>query len=139
MRSDDWLGQKAPLPNPSSALSANACQASWMSGKSEIATAITVSEPTSVCRGPMRSLRRPGQRPGHQRGHRVRRGDQARQRQREAAHVVQVDDQERDDDPVAEEVREPSQLEQPDRARQLRVQAAEIAPHRPSLAMCSGG
>jgi hypothetical protein len=41
-------------------------------------------------------------------------------------HVVQVDDEERDHDPVAERVRHPAGLEQPDRARKLRLQTLEI-------------
>jgi len=56
-------------------------------------------------------------------------GDETRDPEGDPAHVVQVDDQERQDDPVPERVRESADLEDPDVAGQLRVQAAEIRPH----------
>jgi hypothetical protein len=40
--------------------------------------------------------------------------------------LVQVDDQEREDDPVPERVGYTAGFEQPDRAGQLRIQSAEV-------------
>jgi hypothetical protein len=71
--------------------------------------------------------------PGDERGRGVRGDDQSRHTERDAAHVVQVDDQERPDHAVPEHVREAARLENPDVARKLRVQAAEVGPHRASL------
>ena len=72
--------------------------------------------------------------PRAQRGGGVRRDDQPCDAQRDPADVVQIDDQERPDDTVPEHVREAARLEDPDVAGQLRVQAAQVRPHRASLA-----
>jgi hypothetical protein len=55
LRSVDWLGQKEPLPRPTSAFSAKACQGLRMSGKRANATAITINAPVKTRRGPSRS------------------------------------------------------------------------------------
>jgi hypothetical protein len=61
----------------------------------------------------------------------------ARERQRESglgerdpAHVVQVDDDERDHDPVPECVHDAADLDEPDRSREVRVEPAEIRSQR---------
>src|SRR6266540_2149886 len=71
--------------------------------------------------------------PRYGRGGGTRGDDQPSDPERDPAHVVQVNDQERSDDAVAEHVREPAGLKDPDVPRQLRVQAAKVAPHRASL------
>ena len=101
----DWLGQNEPLPEPSRMLSANACQTLSISGKSEIATAMTTSAPMSTRFGPSRSESEPATKPEHERRRGVDRRREAREAERDPAHVVQVDDQEREDDPVPERVR----------------------------------
>ena len=63
----------------------------------------------------------------------VRRDDQPGEPERDAAHVVQVDDQERPDDAVPEHIREAPGLEDPDVARQVWVQAPKVGPHAASL------
>ncbi len=63
----------------------------------------------------------------------VGRDDETCDAERDSAHVVQVDDQERPDHPVPEHVGEPARLQDPDVARQLRVQAPKVGPHRASL------
>ena len=74
-----------------------------------------------------------GDEPGEERGRRSGRSHQARNAQRDTANVVQVDDHERDHDPVAEGVCEPAYLKDPDVPRQPRVQAAKVGPHKASL------
>ena len=59
----------------------------------------------------------------------VRRGDEPCDPERDSAHVVQVDDEKREHDPVPEGVDEPADLENPDVPWQLRIQAAEVASH----------
>jgi hypothetical protein len=66
---------------------------------------------------------------GEERGGRAGGNDEPCHPEREPAHVVQVDDQERPDHAVPEHVREPARLEDPDVPRQLRVQAPEVVPH----------
>ncbi len=53
--------------------------------------------------------------------------DQAGRPEREAAHVVQVDDEEREHDPVPEGVDHPADLEQPHLPGQLRIEPPEQA------------
>jgi hypothetical protein len=65
----------------------------------------------------------------------------AGRRDSEPAHVVQVDREEREDDPVAERVGDAADLEQPDVAGQLRVERSKVAPHGarlPSFSSASG-
>ena len=52
--------------------------------------------------------------------------DQTGDPQAEVAHAVQVDDEERDHDPVAERVRDTAGLDQPDGSGQLGIQAADV-------------
>ena len=74
---------------------------------------------------------RPGDHPAQEQRERRDGHDEPCRPEREAADVVQVDDEERQREPVSERVREPADLEQPHRERQARVQAAEVAPrHR---------
>jgi len=54
------------------------------------------------------------------------RHDEPRGAEAHSAHLVEVDDQERDHDPVTERVRDPTDFEQPDGARELRLQALEV-------------
>ena len=65
LSSVDWLGQKEPLPAPTSMLRATACQGVRISGKSPKATAITSSAPLKTARGPIRSDRAPPTNPEH--------------------------------------------------------------------------
>ena len=53
--------------------------------------------------------------------------DQPGSPEREPAHVVEVDDEEREHDPVPEGVDHPADLEQPHLARQLRIELPEHA------------
>ena len=55
-----------------------------------------------------------------------RRDDESGGGQAEAADVVEVDEQERERDPTPEEVDEGPDLEDPDCARQLRVEPADV-------------
>ena len=80
---------------------------------------------------------RPGERPGDQADRRIRAENQPGEPEREATLVVEVDEREREHEPVPDRVRKPAELEDLHRARQLRVQAAEIAGHDETLA--SGG
>ena len=64
-----------------------------------------------------------------ERGGRVHRRGEPREAERDPAHVVQVDDQERQHDPVTEGVRQPADLQDPDRPRELGIQAAEVLAH----------
>ena len=75
---------------------------------------------------------RAGEDPRDELGQGRHRDDEAGRPQREPADVVQVDDEEREHEPVSERVREAADLEQPDGQREARVQAAEVgAGHRP--------
>ena len=59
----DWLGQKEPLPSPTSTFSPKACQGARISGKSAKATAIRISEAVSTLLGPSRSESAPPTKP----------------------------------------------------------------------------
>ncbi len=70
---------------------------------------------------------RPGEDPGAELADRRNGDDEARRSQAEAADVVQVDHEEREHDPVPEGVQDAADLEEPDLARQLRIQAPDEA------------
>ena len=72
----------------------------------------------------------PGPETGCERGNSARGEREARGRERDSAHVVQVDDDERKDDPVPERVDNAAGLDEPDLARQHRVEAADVARRR---------
>ena len=72
---------------------------------------------------------RPRDEAAHETGERLGRRDQPRGPERDPAHVVQVDDQEREHDAVAERVEQRAGLEHIDVVRQPRIEAAEVAPH----------
>ena len=77
-----------------------------------------------VSRGPKRSITGPARTPG---GELRQRGDsdhEACRPEAEAADVMQVDHEEREDDPVPEGVQHAPDLQKPDIARQVRVRAA---------------
>ena len=115
----DWLGQNAPLPDAEQDVERERLpRRCRISGNSEIATAITSSAPISTRFGPSRSDERAGDEARGERGGRVDRGREPGEAERDPAHVVQVDDQERQDDPVPERVRQPADLQHPDRPRQ---------------------
>src|SRR5439155_27249272 len=59
----DWLGQKEPLPSPTSTFSPKACQGARISGKSAKATAIRISEAARTLLGPSRSESAPPAKP----------------------------------------------------------------------------
>jgi len=63
LSSVDWLGQKEPLPAPTSMLSRNACHGVRIRGKSANPTAITSRAALSTVRGPMRSESAPPKKP----------------------------------------------------------------------------
>ena len=67
---------------------------------------------------------RPGEDPGAELRQRGDGDHEACRPQAEAADVVQVDHEEREDDPVPEGVHHAADLQQPDVARQVRVRAA---------------
>ena len=125
-----WLGQNAPLPVPASAFSRKACQAEVMSGKSANAHAMISSAATSVVRAPMRSASEPAIGPETSAAAPFVAAINPARPRRYPPHVVEVDDEERHDDAVSEHVREAACLEQPDRAGELRIQAADIAGER---------
>ena len=81
-------------------------------------------------RPPMRSTSEPATRPASQRRGAAEGEREARLRERDPAHVVQVDDGEREDDPVAERVHDAAGLDEPDRARQMRVEPAQVRRQR---------
>ncbi len=64
--------------------------------------------------------------PGDEPGGGVGGDDETSDAERDPAHVVEIDDQEGPDHPVAEHVREPPGLQDPDVPRQLRIQAFEV-------------
>jgi hypothetical protein len=68
--------------------------------------------------------RRAGREPGRERGHAREREREPGLGERDPAHVVQVDDDERDHDAVAERVHDAARLDEPDRARKVRVEPA---------------
>ena len=62
-----------------------------------------------------------------QRGHSAERERQPGHGERDPSHVVEVDDDERQHDPVPERVDDPADLYEPDLARQVRIELAEVA------------
>ena len=70
--------------------------------------------------------RRAGREPDEQRGGAGRREREARLRERDPADVVEVDDDEREDDPVPERVDHAARLHEPDRAREVRIEAPQV-------------
>ena len=124
----DWLGQKPAEPAPSIAISTNACQGSRTSGirpKPDRLEHEAAAErgagadpvdhgarrgcPAASCAADETPTTRPG-------------GAEP-----EAADVVQVDDEERQHDPVPERVEDAADLQQPDVAGQPRIEPAERA------------
>jgi hypothetical protein len=77
--------------------------------------------------------RRARQEPRAQRGHAAEGKREARLGERDPAHVVQVDDDEREGDPVSESVDDTAYLDQPDLSRQVRVELAEVRGQRAHL------
>ena len=71
--------------------------------------------------------------PRGQCGHAAEGKREARLGERDPAHVVEVDDDERQDDPVPERVDDAADLNQPDLARQMRVELAEVRGQRAHL------
>jgi len=65
LSSVDWLGQKEPLPAPTSMFSRKACQGARMSGKSAKPTAMITSAAVRTARGPSRSDSAPPTNPEH--------------------------------------------------------------------------
>ncbi len=76
---------------------------------------------------------RAGDQPGCQLRRSRDRDDETGDAEPEAAHAVEVDDEERQHEAVAERVREPAELQQPDLAREARVESAEVGEHRARL------
>ena len=70
----------------------------------------------------------PDRRAGQEADRSDRREDEPRRAQRDPADVVEVDDEEREREPVADRVRQAAQVEDPDRPGQPRVEAPEVAP-----------
>ena len=68
--------------------------------------------------------------PGGQGGGAADRERETRVRERDPAHVVQVDDREWEDDAVAERVHDAACLDEPDGARKVRVEPAEVGRQR---------
>ena len=125
----DWLGQNPALPTPSIASSTYACHGVRTSGSSPKPAACRMSPDASTRRAPTRSMIGPSAIPV-----RSCATDEIAiaipgGRDAEAAHVVQVDGEEREDDAVPERVHHAADLEQPDRPGKLRVQAAEVLAH----------
>jgi hypothetical protein len=65
-----------------------------------------------------------------ERGHAGEGEREPRLGERDPAHVVQVDDDERDHDPVAERVHDAAGLDEPDRAGQVRIEPAHVGRQR---------
>jgi hypothetical protein len=65
-----------------------------------------------------------------ERGRRLRGRREPGEAERDPAHVVEVDDQEREDDPVPERVQQAPELQDVDVVRQARVEAADVGAHR---------
>ena len=78
----------------------------------------------------MRSTSGPAREPAEQRGGAADREREASLRERDPAHVVEVDDGEREDDPVPERVHDAAGLDEPDRAREMRVEPAQVRRQR---------
>ena len=76
-------------------------------------------------------------RAGHEADTGVRREDEPGDAEADPALVVQVDEQEREHEPVPERVHQPAHLKQLHRPRQPRVQAREEAQHRERVSTCS--
>ena len=137
-----WLGQNEPLPSPARIAATNAGRAVWTSAKPP--------KPSGRDDHRRRRARRAGRRgrsarrtPGPPTSPATERGgeDEARRAERDPAHVVQVDEEEREDDAVPERVREAAGEERPELPREVRVERTEVRAHRPrvSRAMEAGG
>jgi hypothetical protein len=68
------------------------------------------------------SVRSPGDEAGRELRSRRHGDDEPCEPEAEPAHVVQINDEERQDEAVAERVREAAELQQPHVARQLRIE-----------------
>ena len=90
------------------------------------ATVITTSAPSSTRFGTEPVGERPAEEAARERRRRLHGGRAAGEPERDPAHVVEVDEQEREDDAVPERVDERSELEHVDVPRQARVERAEI-------------
>ena len=93
------------------------------------ATVITASEPSSTRFGPSRSESVPPRKPLASAAADCTAAASAGEPERDPAHVVEVDEQEREDDAVPERVDERPELEHVDGPRQTRVEAAEVRAH----------
>jgi hypothetical protein len=72
---------------------------------------------------------RPAEEAARERRHRLDRSSEAGETERDPTHVVEIDEQEREDDAVPERVDERPELEHVDGPRQPWVEAAEIGAH----------
>jgi hypothetical protein len=71
-----------------------------------------------------------GEPPGCEGSHSADGEREAGLREGDPAHVVEVDDGEREHDPVPERVDDAARLHEPDRSRELRVEPSEIGRQR---------
>ena len=126
----DCAGQKAPLPMPIVAEARKPCQCSWMNGYWRKPSVRKTSATPSMRPAADPVHERARNRPGDEADRGVGREDEADRAEPEAAHVVQVDEGEGQHDAVPERVHEPARLERLHRAREARVEAAEVAGHR---------
>ena len=69
--------------------------------------------------------------PGEEADRAGRRQDETGRPEREAAHVVQVDDDEGEGEAVADGVRQPAEVEDPDGAGEPRVEAPHVRSESP--------
>ena len=82
--------------------------------------------------------KRSGDGPGDQADGGVRAEHEPGGAEPDPAHVVEVDEREREHDPVAEGVQQAARLQRVHRPRQLRVEAQEPAAHRETVATWTG-
>ena len=126
--SADWLGQKPAFPD--------SCDGAGQEGvprlvderdSSRSRPPSRTSAAARVARPPNRSTTMPTPGPTSRLTAPCRREHEPGRPEREAAHVVQVDDEEREGEAVADGVREPTEPEDPDGAGKPRVEAPEVA------------
>lgn len=103
----DWLGQKPAEPAPSTIISAKACHGTRTNGSSPNPMSCRMSPAPRVSRGADAVDQRSRRHPGDEQRRRGCGHDEPGGAEPESAHVVEVDDEERHDDPVPDEFSTP--------------------------------
>ena len=136
----DWLGQNAPLPDAEQRRSART-PARFADQREERRSRPPSRRAPRRARASGRAGRRamPATKPETSAAAEFDRRDQAGEAERDPADVVQVDDQERQHDPVPERVQQPADLEDPDVAAETGIERAQVGAQRAHPAKASAG